>query len=666
VSALSNLERMLFSASAEPEVLHDWRERILSTILMVSAALGALTAVPSIWLALRQGMWPIAWIDGAALVWVTLLWRKTGLAYRFRATNLLVLLYLLGAWFLLNIGPASQIYLMAVPVMAALLLGIRPALLALAINAVTLLTLGYLGNTDLHVPGFGDRPFVEWVVITINFLFINAVITISCGVLLNRLESSLERQLEISHTLKDGQVHLQHVNAELQRAANALNHMAYFDELTGLPNRRLLLDRLGHAVAAARRGPLGGALLYLDLDRFKNINDARGHGAGDALLVAVAQRLGSLMREEDTVARLGGDEFVILSAPTLRVHEPAPESDARAARVIAGKVREAFERPFIVDGQPYRVSASIGVVVLGSPGEQSAEEMLRNADTAMYRAKAAGRNRIAFFEAVMQREVEEHLALENELAQAIANDQLALHVQSQVDPAGIVVGVELLLRWTHPVLGPISPARFIPIAEESNLIVQLGDWVLERACRAQLRLKTAGHEVPVSVNVSPRQFHQADFVDHALAVLDRTGADARLLVFEVTEGLLLENLERTVPRMQELASRGIRFSVDDFGTGYSSLAYLRRLPLHELKIDRSFIQEMPGDASATAIVQMILSMARHLGLKVVAEGVETRAQADFLCAHGCDALQGFLYSRPQPLDEWLATPKHTHSLFANL
>ena len=362
MSALANLERLLFSAPAEPEVLHDWRERILSTILMVSAVLGALTAVPSIWLALRQGMWPIAWIDGAALVWVTLLWRKTTLPYRFRATNLLVLLYLLGAWFLLNIGPASQIYLMAVPVMAALLLGIRPALLALGVNALTLLTLGYLGNTDLHVPGFTDRSFIEWVVITINFLFINAVITISCGVLLNQLESSLERQLEISHTLKEGQEHLQRVNAELQRAANALNHMAYFDELTGLPNRRLLLDRLGHALASARRGPLGGALLYLDLDRFKNINDARGHGAGDALLGAVAQRLGSLMREEDTVARLGGDEFVILSAPSLRVHEPAPESDARAARVIAGKVREAFDRPFVVDGQPYRVSASIGVV----------------------------------------------------------------------------------------------------------------------------------------------------------------------------------------------------------------------------------------------------------------------------------------------------------------
>jgi len=661
VSALATLLQLLRPAAAEPEVLHDWRERILSTVLLVIAVLGALTAVPSIWLAMHQGLWAIAWIDGLALAWVLVLWHRRSLPYRFRAWNLLLLVYLLGVWFLLNIGPASQIYLMAFPVMAALLLGMRPALLALAVNAVTLMGVGYLANADLHVPGFEDRPLVEWTVITLNFLFVNAVITISCGVLLSRLESSLDRQLVISRSLQEGQDHLRRVNEELQRAATALNRLAYFDELTGLPNRRLLMDRLGHTLAAARRAPLSGALLYLDLDRFKNINDARGHAAGDALLVAVGQRLGTRLRDEDTVARLGGDEFVILS--TAPAHDP--ETDARTAMAVAGKVREAFDQPFTVQDQPYQVSVSIGVVLLGH-ADQTAEELLRDADTAMYRAKAGGRNRIAFFEAAMQREVEEHLALESELAQAISQDQLSLHLQSQMNAQGTVVGVELLLRWTHPVLGPVTPARFIPIAEETSLIVRLGDWVLEQACRTQLRLHAAGFEVPLSLNVSPRQFHQGDFVERVLAVLDRTGANPRMLVFEVTESLLLENLERTIPRMDALAARGIRFSVDDFGTGYSSLAYLKRLPLHELKIDRSFIQDTPADPNDTAIVQMILSMASHLGLKVVAEGVETRAQADFLAANGCDAMQGYYCARPQPLEAWLHTPRRTASIFAPL
>ncbi|WP_082605634.1 bifunctional diguanylate cyclase/phosphodiesterase [Curvibacter sp. PAE-UM] len=652
---------MLSSTSAEPEVLHDWRARILSTILMFIAVLGALTAVPSVWLALRHELWAIAWIDIAALAWVLVLWRRKSLPYRFRASNLLALIYLMGVWFLVHIGPVSQIYLMAFPVMAALLLGLRPALLALGINALTLMTVGYLANTDLHVPGFEARPFVEWIVITINFIFINAIITISCAVLLQQLERSLEHQLVISRSLAQGQEDLKRVNEELQRTASALNRLAYFDELTGLPNRRMLMDRLGQALAIARRSPMSGILLYLDLDRFKNINDARGHAAGDALLLAVAQRLGGLMREEDTVARLGGDEFVILSTRPAQEHD----SDARAARVVASKVREAFEQPFILDGQPYSASASIGVVVLG-PATQGTEDLLRNADTAMYRAKAAGRNRIAFFEAAMQKEVEEQLALESELARSIDQEQLALHLQSQVNATGTVVGVEVLLRWTHPLHGAVAPSRFIPIAEESSLILRLGNWVLEQACHTQRQLLAAGHAIPVSLNVSPRQFHQADFVEQVLAVLDRSGARADLLVFEVTEGLLLENLEHTIPRMNALAARGIRFSIDDFGTGYSSLAYLKRLPLHELKIDRSFIQDTPHDPGDTAIVAMILSMAQHLGLKVVAEGVETRAQADFLAAHGCHAMQGFLYSHPQPLDAWLRVTHRSSSLFGPL
>lgn len=636
------LQRVLPAEPVAPEVLPDWRARILNTVLLSITVLGTLTALPSMTLAIERAYWGTVAIDVVALAWVYTLWRGQRLPYALRAWNLLALTYLLGTWFLMTVGPVSMVYLMAFPVMAALLLGLRPALSALALNAVTLMLLGYLANTDLHVPGLEAQPFIEWLVITVNFLFISAILTLSCAVLLQQLDRSLERQLIIARNLAEGQ-------EELRRSAQALNRLAYFDELTSLPNRRLLMDRLNQAQASARRGTQGGTLLYLDLDRFKNINDARGHAAGDALLVAVARRLGGLLREEDTVARMGGDEFVILSP-----HSPTDSAgEARAARVVGDKVREAFAQPFMLDGQPYSTQASIGVVVLGGAA-QDAEDLLRNADTAMYRAKTAGRNRVAYFEAEMQQEVEAKLQLETELAHAIEHHQLDLHLQSQVDATGAIVGVELLLRWTHPTLGTIPPSRFIPIAEESNLIQSLGDWVLEQGCRIQRRLREAGHAVPVSINVSPRQFHQHDFVEHALALLDRQQADPRLLIFEVTEGLLLDDLEQTIERMEALAARGIRFSIDDFGTGYSSLAYLKRLPLHELKIDRSFITDTPDDPGDTAIVEMILSMARHLELKVVAEGVETRAQAEFLSSHGCTAQQGYLHARPQPLDRWLA------------
>jgi EAL domain-containing protein (putative c-di-GMP-specific phosphodiesterase class I) len=349
------------------------------------------------------------------------------------------------------------------------------------------------------------------------------------------------------------------------------------------------------------------------------------------------------------VARLGGDEFVILTTHLTADHD----AGGRAAMAVASKVREALEQPFMIHGEPYSTSASIGVTLLPKPG-QSADDLLREADTAMYRAKAAGRNRIAFFEAAMQSEVEERLALEHDLALAITQDQLALHLQPQVDRTGHAVGAELLLRWAHPVRGQVPPSTFIPVAEDSPLMLRLGHWVMDQAFRTQVALQAAGHTLPLSINVSPRQFRQSGFVRHVSDLLASTGANPARLVFEVTEGLLIENLDRTIARMNEIAALGIRFSIDDFGTGYSSLAYLKRLPLYEIKIDKSFIDDTPTDPNDTAIVQMILSMARHMGLKVVAEGVETREQADFLLAHGCDALQGYLFAKPAPVSDWLA------------
>jgi EAL domain-containing protein (putative c-di-GMP-specific phosphodiesterase class I) len=272
----------------------------------------------------------------------------------------------------------------------------------------------------------------------------------------------------------------------------------------------------------------------------------------------------------------------------------------------------------------------------------------------MYRAKTAGRNRIVFFEPAMQKEVEERLALESDLKEAIRADQLEIYVQSQVDAAGREVGAELLLRWNHPVRGHVPPVQFIPIAEETGLIMQLGDFVIRKACDALVRIQAAGLLLSISINVSPRQFHRDDFVKSVRAILAETGASASGLIFEVTEGLLIQNWEDTIARISEFVALGVRFSIDDFGTGYSSLAYLRLLPLYELKIDRTFVRDTPRDTSGTAIVEAILSVAKHFKLRVVAEGVETKEQADFLIEQRCDCLQGYLFARPTPLEAWLA------------
>ncbi len=433
-----------------------------------------------------------------------------------------------------------------------------------------------------------------------------------------------------------------------KRAEDTTHRLAYFDALTGLPNRRLLMDRLEHAIGSMQRAGQTGALLFIDLDNFKHINDARGHSVGDALLQQVALRLGSLLRHDDTVARLGGDEFVI------QVGNLGSDADeaGRQARTVAEKVREVLESRFDIDGFPYSTSGSIGITLFPR-GNESVDDLLREADTAMYRAKEGGRNRVEFYETEMQTEIEQRLAIERDMQDGFEAGQFDLHIQPQVDVRGEVVGGELLLRWTHPVRGAVPPNQFIPLAEESALILHLGDFVLRRACQALAQLQHAGVALDLSVNVSPRQFCRADFVACVKDALKSTGANAYSLILEVTEGLLIENLADTVSRMDELVALGVRFSIDDFGTGYSSLAYLKKLPLYELKIDRTFVRDTPDDPNDTAIVEAILSVSKHLGLRVVAEGVETRQQADFLLSRGCDCLQGYFYGRPEPLGAWL-------------
>lgn len=435
---------------------------------------------------------------------------------------------------------------------------------------------------------------------------------------------------------------------ERKQAQAHTHQLAYYDTLTGLPNRWQLLERAHSALAAHQHAGDVGAVLFLDLDNFKQVNDARGHSVGDALLVQVAQRLSGLLRAEDMVARVGGDEFVVLLH---RLASSLPVAEDAALRV-AEKVRNALEAPYWVEEHLYSSSASIGITLFPKHTE-GVDDLLREADTAMYRAKKQGRNRVCFFEAAMLADAQERLALEQDLKLAMVQGELAVHVQSQVGAAGSVVGGELLLRWNHPQRGCVPSEHFIAVAEESGLILRLGDWVILQACQALAHLHAARSPLSLSVNVSPHQFRQEDFVERVRAMLQQTGAPASQLILEVTESVLVDHWEDTVARMTELVHLGIRFSIDDFGTGYSSLAYLKRLPLFELKIDKSFVQDIPHDPNSTAIVQAILSVANHLHLRVVAEGVETRAQADFLVASQCDSLQGYFFDRPEPLHTWL-------------
>jgi diguanylate cyclase (GGDEF)-like protein/PAS domain S-box-containing protein len=438
------------------------------------------------------------------------------------------------------------------------------------------------------------------------------------------------------------------ITARLKAEEN-IQRLAYFDDLTGLPNRRLFLDRLGESVQAARVSQQFGALMFLDLDNFKHLNDARGHALGDRLLVEVSKRVADVLQPGDTIARLGGDEFVVI------VNQLGPDvAMAEVASMgIAENIRVVLASTFEIEGNRYSGTGSIGLTLFPKPGDD-ADNLLREADTAMYKAKLAGRNRIAYFEPAMQSEAEERFALVEDLKDAIDADQIEVYVQPQYEAGKVETGGELLLRWNHHRRGAVSPAHFIPIAEESGLILRLGDLVVRRACDALVRMQRDGCMVPLSVNISPLQFHQEDFVARMRTLLAVTHACPSHLIFEVTEGLFIDKWQQVAARMAELSAMGIRFSLDDFGTGYSSLAYLKKLPLQEIKIDRQFVHNTPLDPNDRAIVVSIIAVARTFNLRIVAEGVETQAQADILAEEGCDCYQGFLFARPMPLEDWMA------------
>ncbi|ANQ84734.1 EAL domain-containing protein [Azoarcus olearius] len=448
-------------------------------------------------------------------------------------------------------------------------------------------------------------------------------------------------QFQIESEWQDGV--LERIRGTVQDVTSAreaeahIQYLAHYDSLTGLPNRSAWMNQARSALSLAQRHQHILAVLFLDLDNFKTVNDSLGHPVGDRLLAAVAQRLAHCLREEDSFARLGGDEFVALLPRVTRAEDAA---------AVARKMLDALATPVVIDDHELAPSVSIGISLFPSDGTD-VDTLLKHADTAMYGAKEVGRNNFQFFVPEMNTRALERLLLENALRRAIERNELTLHYQPQVAATSDRPnGCEALVRWQHPDFGLVPPAQFIPIAEDSGLIVPLGEWVLREACRQQVKWARSGLHLMVGVNISALQFRRADFVDSVVQVLAETGANPERIELEITESALMDASDALSRRLRELANMGLSLALDDFGTGYSSLAYLKRLPIGRLKIDRSFVKDLPGDPEDAAVTAATLSLARDLGLEVVAEGVETVAQRDFLVARGCHTLQGYLYSRP--------------------
>ncbi|MFA6969908.1 MAG: EAL domain-containing protein [Gallionella sp.] len=479
-----------------------------------------------------------------------------------------------------------------------------------------------------------------------------------CGEIWNRRKNGkVSPELLTITAVKSGDVVTHYVGThvditELKAAEDEIKHLAFYDQLTGLPNRRLLLDRLKHALAFSARSGRVGALLFLDLDNFKTLNDTLGHNIGDLLLQQVALRLENCVRKSDTVARLGGDEFVVL------LEGMSDESLTVAQTKLVGeKILAALNLPYQLALFSYHSTPSIGAVLFDH--QQTMDELLKQADIAMYQAKNAGRNLLRFFDPKMQDAVNARAALEGELRNALESRQFHLFYQIQMDSSRHPVGAEALIRWIHPERGLVHPAQFIPLAEETGLILPIGLWVLETAC-AQLKewqQEALTRELVLAVNVSARQFRNPDFVNQVRSAVQRHAIDATRLKLELTESLLLDNVEEAIEHMNALKEVGIRFSMDDFGTGYSSLQYLKRLPLDQIKIDQSFVRDIVTNSSDSAIVHTIIAMAKSLNMDIIAEGVETKQQRQVILDNGCSYYQGYLFGKPVPIAEFAALMK---------
>jgi len=470
--------------------------------------------------------------------------------------------------------------------------------------------------------------------------------------------SAVLRNFRLMDDLRDHAAMLEEQIEERTRAEDQIRQMAYYDSLTGLPNRRLFNDRLRQTLALAQRHKQLLAVMFLDLDRFKLINDTLGHTVGDRLLMAVAKRLKNCCRREgDTVARQGGDEFIVNLSAIL---------DVKDALKVAQKIVDVFRNPFVIDEHELFVTTSIGISVYPHDG-RTGDALIKNADVAMYRAKEQGRNNCQLFTPEMNTRAFERLSLENDMHRALERDEFVLHYQPKVNVEhGQITCMEALVRWQHPTMGLVPPARFIPLAEETGLIVPLGEWVLRTACLQNRAWQDAGYPtMQVAVNLSPRQLQQGNLAETVARVLAETGLAPRWLVIEVTESILMDDAEGTIRTFRQLERMGVQIAIDDFGTGYSSLQYLKKFPVHTLKIDRSFVREIASNPDDEAIAGAVITMAEGLNLRVVAEGVETVEQMEVLRALNCRDMQGFLFSRPAPADQFTPVLGHAGQSYLN-
>lgn len=444
-------------------------------------------------------------------------------------------------------------------------------------------------------------------------------------------------------------VGIQYDISERKTSADKIEHLAFYDHLTDLPNRRLLMDRLNHAFASSQRSNREGAVLFIDLDNFKDVNDTLGHNIGDLLIQQIAKRLESCMRAGDTIARLGGDEFVVVLESLCEQRIEA----AKQVSAIGEKILAVLNMPYQLEINEYRGTCSIGAVLF-CDHEHSANELLKRADIALFRSKNAGRNKLTFFNHEMQEAIYERVTIEKEMRIALESQQFLLYYQIQVDSKNHIYGAEALIRWQHPERGLLAPALFIPMAEEVGLMLSIDRWVLETAC-AQLKAWEKGaltRDLVLSVNVSAGEFHQADLVVQIQTLLKKYAINPTLLKLELTESILLKSTDDAIALMTALKNIGIRFSLDDFGTGYSSLQYLKRLPIDELKIDQLFVRDIVTDNSDKVIVSTIIVMAKSLGIRVIAEGVETEEQRQLLLNSGCTQFQGYLFGKPLPIRQF--------------
>ena len=494
------------------------------------------------------------------------------------------------------------------------------------LSAITLAVRGFVVLAVLPI-------FVKFNLVDSEFSVVMSIMSTLFVVMMlisaQRLNQTIRQSLEFRY--------------QRELAEQTIRYQAQYDDLTDLPNRRLFLSMLRQEMSRANRHHRYGAVFFIDLDRFKKVNDSLGHSIGDALLIEAADKIAIRLRHEDTVARLGGDEFVVL-LPEVGTDL---ESAGTQASVIADEMRNLFTQPFMIQGHEIHLTISVGIALF--PGRVSAEDLLKFADVAMYRAKSEGRDGVRLFSEDMQDAVNHQRIIEKGLRQALANNEFELYFQGQYDAQNQLTGAETLLRWNHPENGVVSPSEFIDVAEQTGLIVAIGDWVLRSACE---RLASMDDDLKLAVNVSPRQFKDPAFVDNLRIVLAETGANPERLTLEITEGLAMSNIKHSIDTMNQLKALGISFSMDDFGTGYSSLSYLHQLPIDELKIDQSFVRNISTSPENEVIVDTIIVMAQQLNLQIVAEGIETPAELDYLKRRKCNLFQGYHFAKPIPFDQF--------------